>query len=94
MAKVITTLAAENGMGFEDICSFETKSYIGIWDCASYDFALIPKTRYEFRIRFLGYKEGRYVNLQEFDDEIFKICGEHILEVFEENKYAITLIKE
>ena len=94
MAKVITTIAAEDGMNFEDICSFETKNWVGIWDYAHEDFALIPKTEDLFGIVYMEYKEGRYIDLEEFDKAVFEICEEHITDVFEKTDYSIVLIKD
>ena len=57
MQKVIRKLTPENNMDFENICSFETDSYIGIWDQANDTYAIMKKSDFEF-----GYIN--YLNVQ------------------------------
>lgn len=96
MAKIIKTIAIENGMGVDDINSFETENYIGIYDDSHNDFIILSKSESggEFGIDFLGYRYGGLSSLEEFDNAVFKICEEHILEVFKSSSYAITLTGE
>lgn len=95
MAKIIKTIAIENGMGVDDINSFETENYIGIYDDSHNDFIILSKeSGGGFGIDFLGYRYGEFSNFEEFDNAVFKICEEHILEVFKSNSYAITLTGE
>jgi hypothetical protein len=87
MAKVITTIAAENGMDYDDILSFETKNYVGLWNYDADTFTIIEKSTTEFYPRNLEYCE----TLQELDDMVFAKVNEHILEVFGNSSYAIRL---
>ena len=48
MAKVITTIASEDGMSVDEIMSFKTKNYIGIWYSACEDFFVIAKREDSF----------------------------------------------
>lgn len=48
MQKVIRKLTPENNMDFENICSFETDSYIGIWDHANDRYIMMAKSDCEF----------------------------------------------
>ena len=90
MAKVITTIAAENGMDFEDIMSFKTNDYVGIVDQANGGFMLMRKQSAYFEPCYIEYRRcGK--NLQELDDVVFEECGEHIAEVFDHSNYAIKL---
>lgn len=86
MAKVIKTLAAD-GIDFDDICSFKTENYIGIFDYSDDEFILIRK-------------EGNHVyllrlsdccDLQDLDDLVYKLCEEHIQEVFDTSDYEFIL---
>ena len=43
MEKVVRTLKAENDMHFDEVVSFTTESYIGIWSGAHNKFALIGR---------------------------------------------------
>lgn len=91
MAKVIMTIAADDGMSVDEIMSFKTENYIGIWypECA--DFFVMAKSDIEFNPITLGYVYGIYSDLREFDDKVFEKCGEHILEVFDKTNYTLTL---
>jgi hypothetical protein len=87
MAKVITTIASEDGMDFEEIMSFKTENYIGIWDAASERFALLLKSG----IYFEPYHLDTCDDLRELDDQVFNRCEEHIIEVFDQSCYSIVL---
>ena len=90
MAKVITTIAAENGMDFEDIMSFKTNDYIGIVNQVDGGFVLMRRQSAYFELYCIEYRRcGK--NLQELDDVVFEECGEHIIEVFDHSNYAIEL---
>lgn len=88
MAKVIMTIAPEDGMCFEDIFSFKTENYVGIWDTPCDKFMLIRKSSRYFEPWYL---EGKYESLRELDDDVFELCEEHITEVFNRADYTITL---
>lgn len=87
MAKVITTIAAENGMDFESILSFKTDSYIGIWDDRSNCFLVVAESDLLFAPIYLEPCES----LQELDDMVFEECDEHILYVFDSGAYKFSL---
>lgn len=88
MAKVIMTIAPEDGMNFDEMMSFQTENYIGIWDCASEQFALIKKSSKYFEAWYLP---NEYETFKELDDAIYDEVEEHITEVFKESNYTITL---
>ena len=88
--KLKRMLAPENGADFENIVSFATESYIGIWDHCSNGFLLIAKEDIEFSCEELG----NFDTLDELDDAVYIACDEHIQEVFESSAYKITLIDE
>lgn len=88
MAKVIMTIAPEDGMCFEDIFSFKTENHVGIWDTSADKFMLIRRSGRYFEPWYL---ESRYENLRELDDDVFELCYEHITEVFGGTNYTIEL---
>ena len=89
MAKVIMTIAPEDGMFFENINSFETENYIGIWDRVRDEFVLLDKTAAYFEPYYL---DGDYKDLRELDEAVYEECEEHITEVFDTSKYEIKLV--
>lgn len=87
MAKVIMTIAPEDGMCFEDILSFETENYIGIWDYGKDAFVMLRRSGRYFEPNYLKLCE----NLKELDDAVAEYCDEHIVEVFDDISYSIEL---
>ena len=87
MAKVITTIAADNGMSFDDILSFKTENCIGIWDDSSSCFLLVAESDMVFVPIYLEPCES----LQELDNMVFEECDEHILHVFDSGAYKLSL---
>lgn len=90
MAKVITTIAAEDGMDFYDICSFKTENYIGIYNDTDASFTLIRRSYGTFAPTYLKSCDS----LKELDDMVYDECKEHIKEVFEDGCYTILLSEE
>lgn len=90
MVGIIRSLKPENGMEFEDICSFETNSFIGIWDYSYDEWVLIAKENDHFD----SSRIDPVSDLDALDDEVYSICGEHIEGVSKHNAYKITLTKE
>lgn len=87
MAKVIVTIAPEDGMFFEDILSFETENYIGIWDYGEDRFMTLNKSGKYFEPKFLKQVE----NLRELDDAVYEEYEEHITDVYDRTDYKIEL---
>lgn len=90
MVKLVRTLAPENGMHFEDICSFETMGHVGIWDHAAGAFVLLAKTEVEFHPALLP----NCSNLDKLDDLVYAECEEHIISVSDRSTYKIVLTEE
>lgn len=88
MAKVIMTIAPEDGMMFENILSFKTENYVGLWDRVLDQFILMNKSGVNFEPFYLN---GIYEDLKELDDAVYTECDEHITEVFDRSDYTITL---
>ena len=88
MIKLTRILAPANGADFEDICSFSTKNYVGIWDHEANAFALFAKSDYEFHCMALPYCES----MDELDDAVYAKCDEHIEEVSESSSYEFRII--
>lgn len=87
MAKVITTIAADNGMDINEICSFRTKNYVGIWDENDALFTLVKKKCNVFAPFYLEPCD----DLKELDDMVYEECKEHIEEVFESGCYTFII---
>lgn len=83
MAKVIKTLAVEDGLDFDNITYFETEKYVGVWSFSKSKFILIKRSN---DTDFNPMDIDNCTNLQELDDEVFRLCEEHIIEVY--NCYA------
>lgn len=87
MAKVIMTIAPEDGMCFEAILSFKTENYVGIWDYEKDSFMMFRKSGKYFEPRHLKQCE----NLRELDDAVCEDIDEHIMEVFDDIDYSVEL---
>lgn len=84
--KLIKTLAPANNMDFMDMLSFETESYLGLWSHTDCHFVLIEKNSPEFRpLKVLG------DTFMELDEEVFRLCNEHILYVSDNSGYKLTM---
>ena len=90
MVGLIRSLKPENEMSFEDICSFETNSYIGIWDHDYDEWILVPKEDEHFDSSRLCSVN----DLDELDKEVHLTCGEHIEGVSKYNAYKLILTKD
>ena len=90
MQKVIRKLVPENNMDFEDICSFETESYIGIWDQKSEDYVVIAKSDCEFWL----YPLPPCSDLEELDNKVYDLVEEHIIGVSECLRYTFRIDEE
>ena len=89
MIKLTRILAPANGADFEDICSFSTKNYVGVWDHEANAFALFAKSDIEFNYMLLP----RCESLDELDDAVYAKCDEHIEEVSESSSYEFRIIE-
>lgn len=88
MAKVITTIAPENGMDYGDITCFKTENYIGFWEDVYGKFVLIPQSSKYFDIRYI---DEYPKSLAALDDTVMEEVNEHVTEVFDRQSYTITL---
>ena len=88
MAKVILTIAPEDGMFFEDILSFKTDTYVGLYDNVHEHFMLVKKSYGYFEPYFI---DKEYGSLQQLDDIVFNLCEEHITDVYGTASYEFEL---
>lgn len=88
MAKVITTIAPENGMDYSDIACFKTESYIGFWEDGYGKFVLMPQSSHYFDIHWI---DEYPKSLASLDDAVMEEVNEHITEVFDNQRYTIVL---
>ena len=87
MAKLITTIVVENGMDFDEICSFETETCVGIYSHNHNTFIVMEKSSCEFHPCILPVCR----DLEELDNEVYKVTDEHILEVYDTSDYIFVL---
>lgn len=87
MEKVIRALKTENDMHFDEILSFTTENYIGIWSGAHNKFALIHRSDCEFDLVFIGNPR----DLQALDDAVYDEVEEHIIKVSDRSDYRFIL---
>lgn len=87
MQKVIRKLTSENNMDFEDICSFETESYIGIWDHTNDRFVMIAKSDCEFCL----HPVVLCTDLEDLDNKVYGLTNEHIIGVSESSNYTFRI---
>ena len=84
--KVVRSIAIEGTLEYEDIRSFETEDFFGIWDTSESAFVLIPKTNFQYHHITLN----QCSTLAELDDAVFKECLEHITSVSRSSAYTIS----
>lgn len=77
-------------MYFEDICSFETESYIGIWDQKSERFIVLKQSDLEMWM----YKVPKVETLDELDGEVYELIDEHIIGVSDYSNYTFKIDEE
>lgn len=88
MAKVIKTIAPENGMDYSDIVCFRTENYIGFWEDGYGKFVVLSRTSSYFNIHWI---DEYPKNLAALDDAVMEEINEHITEVFDKQNYSIAL---
>lgn len=89
MIKLIRTLTPENGMKFDDICSFETETCIGIYNHATDRFVIMNQSDLGLDLTTLPY----CATLGELDDAVYEARQEHIIGVSKSSNYEF-IIKE
>lgn len=76
MINLKRVLAPVDDIQFEEICSFETENYIGIFIDPQGEFVILPKNE-EFMIASIGLPQ----TLQEMDEATYQETGERIIGV-------------
>ena len=85
MIELKRVIAPADGTPFDEICSFETQSYIGIFvdyisildSFATPKFLIMPKGDCEFSIEFVESPD----NLEKLDNFVYDKTDEHIIGV-------------
>ena len=90
MAKLKKVLTADNGLIFDDCCSFETEHYVGIWSDTSDRFLLVAKNG---RI-FSQIELPICSDYSELFDAVYNECEEVIEEVYSSGGYEIAIERE
>ena len=92
MVGLIRSLSPKNGMSFEDICSFETENFYGIYNHYGDEFLLFAKEDSEMNLHAIDSCNCRSVD--ELDAETYAICEEHIIGVSTSQKYKFKIIED
>lgn len=87
MIKLKRILAPADGTDFDNICSFTTETYVGIWNHCTESFMMFAKEDSEFNCVDLGRPE----TLDELDDAVYEECKEHIDAVSALSNYEFKL---
>ena len=87
MVRIIRSLAAEDGTRFDDIQSFVTESFVGVWNGVSESFLLMSASADYFE----AFKIPFCKSYEELDSAVMKICGEHVLAVSESGRCLVKL---
>lgn len=90
MQKVVKKLTSENNLDFDKIYSFETESYIGIFNYNNCNYVMFEKSGREFRM----YELLNCKDLDELDMKTYKTVGEHIIGVSNSSKYTFKIHEE
>lgn len=90
MAKLKKVLTADNGMIFDDCCSFETENYVGIWSDTSDRYLLVAK---EGRL-FSQVELPICSDYSDLFDAVYNECEEVIVEVYSSGGYEIAIVRE
>ena len=92
MIGLIRSLSPKNGMSFEDICSFETENYYGIYNHTGEEFLIIAKE--DNGMNLCAIDSHSCHSLDELDVETYTICAEHIIGVSTSQKYKFQVIED
>ena len=88
MTKLIRSLACADGTSFEEILSFETETFYGVWINNVGAFGLIPKNDDYFDITILN----EVHSFDELEDEVYRTCEEHVIGVSTSSKFKMIMI--
>lgn len=82
MIKLKRTLAPVDDTPFDEICSFETENYIGVFVdqfpiASTIGYAIMPKSDSEFSLAFVDEAN----TLEQLDEIVFRKVEEHIIAV-------------
>ena len=92
MIDLIKSLSPKNGMSFEEICSFETENFYGIYNHAGEEFLIIAKEDNEMNLYAIDSCSCH--SLDELDAETYTICEEHIIGVSAAQRYKFQVIED
>lgn len=90
MQKVIKKLSAENDLSFEEICSFETINYLGIWNHNHDSYVVFEKSSRELWL----YEMSDCKSLEELDNLVYELTNEHITGVSDSSHYTFEIHEE
>lgn len=91
MIKVIHTIAPEEDMLFDDILSFETDNYVGMFDYQSHEWIMMER---DSDILYLKRINCCVDNLAQLDKIVYDIVEEHIVSVSDSSAYCFAIIED
>lgn len=90
MIQLRRVLAPIDDTSFDDIRSFTTEEYYGLYDFGCNQWIIFPKEDIEFNSEHLGSPD----TLEELDEKVHEATGEHILSVSEDQRYRFVLVDD
>lgn len=79
-------LAPVDDTKFNDICSFDTENYIGIWT-DQHGFVVMTKDDIEFQFSIIGQGDS----LEDLDSMVYNECEEHINSVSTSRHISVSI---
>lgn len=90
MIQLRRVLAPIDGTSFDDIRSFTTEEYYGLYDFGCNQWIIFAKSDSEFSSERLGSPD----TLEELDEKVYEATAEHILSVSEDQHYNFVLVDD
>ena len=90
MIQLRRVLAPIDDTSFDDIRSFTTEEYYGLYDFGCDQWIIFAKADSEFSSERLGSPD----TLEELDEKVCEVTGEHILSVSEDQRYCFVLVDD
>lgn len=87
MIELKRQLSPVQPLEYAELVSFRTESYIGMYECGSNQYVLIPAADCQFEMGYLG-DPGSYDKL---DEAVYDAVGEHITHVSNDGHYHFVL---
>lgn len=87
MIELKRQLCPVQSLDFEDMVSFRTESYVGMYEYGIEQYVIFPIADCQLDVGYLGTPK----NYDELDDEVYEMVGEHITHVSGDCHYHFVL---